>query len=139
MKPLLALALILGCATPRTHAVVVPEPIDSIGGLYQPWTAQHEREARSVLACVGADSMGSRPTLWVAPRPLVIRDELIMAFYDPSARAIVFAPIAVQSGAYWLVFRHEVLHHATHRGNDARVFREAERCGFWPVNPARLP
>lgn len=134
MKPLAALVLILGCASARTHTVAMPDPIQRVGGLYQPWTPRHEREARAVLACVGLDTLGPRPTLWVAPSPLVQGDAMVMAFYNPDARAIVFAPIAMHPLAYWPVFRHEILHHATRRGNDAPQFQHAGRCDFWPAS-----
>ena len=133
MKPLLAIVLVLGCASARVHTVALPETIGEIGGLYQPWTPRHEREARAVLTCVGLDSLGPRPTLWVAPRPLVVGTDLVMAFYDPEAQAVVFAPIAMDAGWYWMVFRHELLHHATHAGNDAPQFAKSDSCGFWPA------
>lgn len=135
MKPLAVLVLVLGCATTHAHTITVPTAMDRTGGLYQPWSPRHEREAREVLACAGLDSLGPRPSLWVAPVPLVQRDVLVMAFYDPDARAIIFAPYTAAPGLYWPVFRHEMIHHVTRRGNDAPEFAKADSCRFWPVNP----
>lgn len=130
----LLLALSLGSCTPLSPVrIAMPEAIRHGGGLYQPWTNRHEAEATELAECLGTKATRPRPTLWVSAVPMTQRGRPVLAYYDPIANAIVFGPEVTRPDWYWLVFRHEMVHHVTQKGNDDPVFRRAVPCRFWPV------
>lgn len=130
---LMCLWFCAACTMTNTRAVVVPLDVVNIGGgIYQSWTPVHEAMARDVLTCVGLNPEGPRPSLWVFPRPLMTDSgQIMMAFYDREAHAVVFSPIITQE-TYWLVFKHEIIHSVEQKPDHSKVFDKAVACGFWP-------
>lgn len=132
---LLLSLLLTACAIVHTRTVLVPDSIQSMGGLYVPWSPQHEGHARAVLACVGLPVEGWRPSLWiVGAYPYNDKGERLAATYNAEAHAIIMAPDAAE--IYWPVFRHEMIHAAlrsTEKTGHGPVFDMADTCSFWPT------
>lgn len=140
---LLCLAVLVACATPKASdtrpapvavsmLVQVPRVVEHAGGAYFiPWTAWYDVLRRDVLKCVGLDTSGARPSIWVVRQQLHDGPIPLAGMYDTLAHALVISG-TIPDTAFLPVVMHELVHSKERIPGHGERFALAQQCGFWP-------